>query len=77
MKNTVLTAMFLTTLSIFNLSGQDNKKVMDWANLARYKEANTALLKEKPSSSTIVLMGNSITEGWVRERPDFLKRIQI
>lgn len=73
MKNRIVTAIFLTTLSIFNLSGQDNKKVMDWANLARYKEANTALLKEKPSSSFIVLMGNSITEGWVRERPDFFK----
>jgi lysophospholipase L1-like esterase len=73
MKNTVVTAIFLTSLSIFNLSGQDNKKVMDWANLSRYKEANIALLKENPSSSTIVLMGNSITEGWVRERPDFFK----
>jgi len=73
MKNTVVTAIFLTILSIFNLSGQDNKKVMDWANLTRYKEANISLLKEKPSSSTIVLMGNSITEGWVRERPDFFK----
>jgi hypothetical protein len=61
MKNTVVTAIFLTILSIFNLSGQDNKKVMDWANLTRYKEANISLLKEKPSSSTIVLMGNSIT----------------
>ena len=73
MKNTVSTAILLTIISIFNLSGQDNKKGMDWANLARYKEANTTLLKENPSSSTIVLMGNSITEGWVRERPDFFK----
>jgi hypothetical protein len=73
MKNRVVTAIFLTTLSIFNLSGQDNKKVMDWANLTRYKEANIALLKDQPSSATIVLMGNSITEGWVRERPDFFK----
>jgi len=73
MKNTVVTAIFLTIISIFNLSGQDNKKVMDWANLTRYKEANNALLKEKPSTSTVVLMGNSITEGWVRERPDFFK----
>ena len=56
MKNTVVTAIFLTILSIFNLSGQDNKKVMDWANLTRYKEANISLLKEKPSSSTIVLL---------------------
>lgn len=73
MKNTVVTAIFLTILSIFNLSGQDNKKGMDWANLTRYKEENSALLKDKPSISTVVLMGNSITEGWVRERPDFFK----
>lgn len=71
MKNNVLTSIILTILSILNLSGQDNKKAMDWANLARYKEANIALLKEKPSTNTVVLMGNSITEGWVRERPDF------
>lgn len=39
----------------------------DWANLEKYKQANMEL----PNANRIVLMGNSITEGWVSQRPDF------
>lgn len=40
----------------------------DWANFKRYEEAN----KTAPRGA-VVFMGNSITEGWVRLRPDFFK----
>ncbi|ODT04368.1 MAG: acylhydrolase [Gemmatimonadetes bacterium SCN 70-22] len=36
----------------------------DWANLARYREANIALGAPAPGDARVVFMGNSITEGW-------------
>lgn len=39
----------------------------DWANYGRYAQAN-AELKGRPE---VVFMGNSITEGWARQHPDF------
>ncbi|MBE6227682.1 MAG: acylhydrolase [Bacteroidales bacterium] len=39
----------------------------DWANFGRYKNANKSV-KEKP---TAVFMGDSITEGWANQDPDF------
>ena len=39
----------------------------DWANFGRFEKENAALA-EHPK---VVLMGNSITEGWIAKRPDF------
>jgi lysophospholipase L1-like esterase len=36
----------------------------DWANLARYREANARLVAPAPGESRVVFMGDSITEGW-------------
>lgn len=41
----------------------------DWANFARYREANAQLAAPKPGEQRVVFMGNSITEGWVRYWP--------
>lgn len=57
--------------SLIHLSAQDNRKNMDWANLSRYKEDNAILLHSASGSNRVVLMGNSITEGWLRARPEF------
>ena len=43
----------------------------DWPNLKRYQEENAALEILNPNEHRIVFMGNSITEGWLRERPEF------
>ena len=43
----------------------------DWANLQRYKDENLKLAPPSPGEKRVVFMGNSITEGWVREHPDF------
>lgn len=40
---------------------------LDWPNLCRYRAANTAL-KTRPVA---VLMGDSITDGWIKGDPDF------
>lgn len=42
----------------------------DWANLKRYEQQN-AELKQQTFRGRVVFMGNSITEGWVNQHPDF------
>ncbi|MDR0412480.1 MAG: SGNH/GDSL hydrolase family protein [Dysgonamonadaceae bacterium] len=42
----------------------------DWANFARYAQANTEL-KAAGKKPKAVFMGNSITEGWANGRKDF------
>jgi lysophospholipase L1-like esterase len=41
----------------------------DWANFARYREANAQLPTPRPGEQRVVFMGNSITEGWVKYWP--------
>ena len=43
----------------------------DWPNLERYRAENAALPMVKSGEKRVVFMGNSITEGWKRHRPDF------
>lgn len=43
----------------------------DWANLKRFKTENTKLMAAPLDKNRIVLMGNSITEGWANMRPQF------
>lgn len=42
----------------------------DWANFKRYEQQNTEL-KQQTSRERVVFMGNSITEGWANQHPDF------
>jgi lysophospholipase L1-like esterase len=44
----------------------------DWPWLGRYAEENRQLLASGKKTN-IVFMGDSITEGWRRQRPDFFK----
>lgn len=43
----------------------------DWANLKKYQEENAKLATVSTKEDRVVFMGNSITEGWKRSRPDF------
>lgn len=46
----------------------------DWPNLNRYKEENSKVsVLNSNENSRVVFMGNSITEGWLRKRPNFFK----
>ena len=49
------------------------QKNNDWARLGRYAKANKELPAPTKKEKRVVFMGNSITEGWVRIRPDFFK----
>ncbi len=43
----------------------------DWANLHRYDKANAEVGLPSANEDRVVFMGNSITQGWVRNDPDF------
>lgn len=45
----------------------------DWANLSRYRAENEALGLPRPGEQRVVFMGNSITAGWIRLRPEFFE----
>ena len=45
----------------------------DWANLGRYREANSKLGLPASGEDRVVFMGNSITEGWSRHSPEFFE----
>jgi lysophospholipase L1-like esterase len=42
----------------------------DWANLQRYRQANSKLQAPKPGERRVVFMGNSITESWAELFPE-------
>lgn len=46
----------------------------DWANLNRFKSENLKIGLPKENEDRVVFMGNSITEGWIREVPEFFCR---
>lgn len=43
----------------------------DWANLNRFKEDNAKLGMPKTCEDRVVFMGNSITQGWITNVPEF------
>jgi len=68
MKTFKLSLLFLiTTLALSPSYSQD------WANLERYREANSQLISLSSSEQRVVFMGNSITEGWIKSHPEFFK----
>lgn len=46
---------------------KEKQRQSDWAQFDRYAEAN----RNVASAPKAVFMGNSITEGWAKKRPDF------
>jgi lysophospholipase L1-like esterase len=64
MKKLILT-MLCVTCSLFFSEAQD------WANLNRFREANELLGPARTCDDRVVFMGNSITEGWINQVPEF------
>jgi lysophospholipase L1-like esterase len=62
MKNGIL---FIAIILIHTIV-QAQDTAVDWANFKRYDSANQVAVK-----GGVVFMGNSITQGWARQRPDF------
>ena len=45
----------------------------DWANLQRFQDENSQLVITDSIQHRVVFMGNSITEGWIKWRPEFFE----
>lgn len=46
-------------------------EAQDWANLERFRESNEKLAPSLECDDRVVLMGNSITQGWIEQVPEF------
>lgn len=46
----------------------------EWANFKRYAQQNAQLIADGTSTGKVVFMGNSITEGWANQHPDFFEK---
>lgn len=62
MRSILLLALMLPTFIV------EAQTPTDWANFGKYAAANKTI-----KSGTVVFMGNSITEGWAAQHPDFFK----
>src|SRR5262245_3727704 len=47
---------------------RNDVRLRDWAQLARYREANRSLAAPSGGESRVVFMGDSITDGWQQPR---------
>lgn len=61
---TLLVAFWLISATSFSYA-------QDWGGLQRFAAANAALAEPVDGQPRVVLMGDSITEEWLRLRPDF------
>jgi len=68
---TFIIAMMLSAL--FGNTAQA-QQLTEQANFQRYAEENAALGEPSKGEKRVVFFGNSITEEWVRLRPDFFKK---
>jgi lysophospholipase L1-like esterase len=61
----------LTALSASIVVAQPTEEQLrnDWANLAKYRDANSRVTPPMENENRVVFMGNSITEGWQQYFP--------
>lgn len=71
--NLIQWAVILTTLYICLPIQTANAQKIDFGNLARYAQDNVTLSKPGKHEKRIVFLGNSITEGWTGNHPDFFR----
>ena len=65
--NKLILACMLTLLGLSASYSQD------WADLNRFKEENSKIPSAIENEDRIVFMGNSITIGWLNNRPEFFE----
>lgn len=67
----LLSKLSLAALLLF--IGNTTLHAQDWAELNHFKEANIKLAAKDVEANRVVFMGNSITIGWLKLRPEFFK----
>lgn len=68
MKPSRILIFVLIFMAVQTAQAQQND---DWPNLKKYREANARLSAPAANEQRVVFMGNSITEGWINQRPEF------
>ena len=68
MKPSRILIFVLIFMAVQTAQAQQND---DWPNLKKYREANAKLSAPAANEQRVVFMGNSITEGWINQRPEF------
>lgn len=69
MKHTLCMAALLLALGTNDAAAQKH----EFANWGRYAQANAELGAPQKGEKRVVLMGNSITDGWPVKRPEFFR----
>lgn len=54
----------------------NNTKAQDWPNLNKYQKDNLLIQNAAPTPNKVVFMGDSITEFWSREAPEYFQTHQ-
>ncbi len=65
MKNSIIMIVLFGIMTSVN--------AQDWPDLNHFKEANEKLAAPTEDEDRVVFMGNSITIGWLKTRPDFFE----
>ncbi|APQ18850.1 SGNH/GDSL hydrolase family protein [Maribacter hydrothermalis] len=63
----------LTFACMLTFLGLTASYAQDWADLNRFKEENSKIPSAIENEDRIVFMGNSITIGWLNNRPEFFE----
>lgn len=71
MKRNVCKCLVSFSLFCLSFSCTDAVAQNNWANFGWYAQANKELPVPTKKEKRVVFMGNSITEGWVKEHPEF------
>ncbi len=53
--------------------GINKIKAQDWPDLQHFQKENATIKPPTENENRVVFMGNSITIGWLKKRPDFFK----
>lgn len=69
----IMKARFLTILLLLLVGTSVNAQKHEFANWQRYAKANKELGTPEKREKRVVLMGNSITDGWPATDPEFFK----
>ena len=63
--------LLIIVIMFWNLLFGHSVQAQDWANKARYAQANKSWTSDGAARCRVVMMGNSITEYWEELHPDF------
>lgn len=68
MRTVLIAAAFVVAAACTTTYAQN-----DWGNIGRYAEANHQLATQADNGKRVVLIGNSITDGWPGTHPEFFE----